>query len=246
MPDFELPPGWLPHPDAPGWFYKGDRVKSEAQMRVKAANRAAHLAGQAAKNIGKTPTDKINSSQHPAAGDRADPQLLALMQAAKKAAEDALPVVLEAAVSEHLAPAGAPTHGALDNLQKQRFTPEHRLRQLALSQMPMAMAQLAVIAADPLQLGPTRVSAAAHIIERAVGKPTVRLTPILEDLAAMPTVDAYAALSRIAEQGELSAEDIKAYSALIDGRAKGQEGRELLERLAAVEALLDGSRTVNR
>ena len=112
--------------------------------------------------------------------------------------------------------------------------------------MPMAMAQLAVIAADPLQLGPTRVSAAAHIIERAVGKPTVRLTPILEDLAAMPTVDAYAALSRIAEQGELSAEDIKAYSALIDGRAKGQEGRELLERLAAVEALLDGSRTVNR
>jgi hypothetical protein len=245
MFDFELPPGWLPHPDAPGYFYKGDRVKSEAQMRVKAANRAAHLAGQATKNIGKKPTDKINSSQHPAAGDKANPQLLALMQAAQHAAAEALPVVLEAAVKEHLAPSDAPTHSALDNLQTQCFTPEYRLRQLAVSQVPMALAQLSVIAADPLQLGPTRVSAAAHIIERAVGKPTVRLTPILDDLAAMPAVDAYACLSRIAKQGELSAEDVKAYSALIDGRAKGQEGRDLLERLAAVEALLDGSRTVN-
>lgn len=246
MLDFELPPGWLPHPDAPGWFYKGDRVKSEAQMRVKAANRAAHLAGQAAKNIGKKPTDKINSSQHPAAGDRADPQLLALMQAAQQAAAEALPIALEAAVTEHLAPPEAPTHAALDNLQTARFTGEHRLRALAKSMSAMAVAQLAVIACDPLQLGATRVSAAANLLDRAEGKPGASLTPIEIDLAALPPAEAYEALTRIAARGLLSVDDVRAYSAMIDGRAKGHEGRELLERIAAVEALLDGSRTVNR
>lgn len=243
--DFEIPPGWAPHPEAPGWFFKGQKVKSLEQLRETAMNRAAHDAAQAERNAGKQPADKITSSQHPKAGDVADPHFRYLLAEAKRAADEALPAILADAVADHLAPPDAPTHGALEKVQIERLCPEHRIRQLAISAMPMAMAQLAVIASDPLQLGATRVSAIAHINDRAVGKPAARLTPIDVDLDALPPAEAYAALARIAKQGLLSADDVKAYSALIDGRTKGAEGRELLERLKKVEALLNGTQTVN-
>lgn len=243
--DFDIPPGWAPHPEAPGWFYKGEKVKSTEQLREMAMNRAAHDAAQAEKNPGKQPANKITSSQHPKAGDKADPHLLHLIAEAKRAAEEAVPAILAAAVADHLAPPDAPTHGALEKVQIERMTPEYRMRQLAISAMPMAMAQLAVIASDPLQLGATRVSAIAHIMERAGGKPAARLTPIPDDLDAMSGEEAMATLTRIAKSGELSADDVKAYAALIEARTKGAEGRELIERVKALEALLIGAQTVN-
>lgn len=244
--DFELPPGWAPHPEAPGWFYKGQEVIDRADMKKLAkriANQVAHAEAQAAKNIGKTPADKITSSQHPAVGDIADPHIRELIRAAKEAADAALPEVLEAAVAAHTAPKSAPVGSALDNLQTRELTPKAQLRKLARKLTPMAIAQLAVIAADPLQLGATRVSAAAHLIDRLEGK-AAALTPIDVDLAALPPAEAYQELTRIAATGELSADDVRAYAALIDGRAKGAEARELLDRLKKVEALLDGSQTV--
>ncbi|MGX1741096.1 hypothetical protein ACWIEX_06010 [Bosea sp. NPDC055353] len=241
--DFEIPPGWAPHPEAPGWFYKGQKVKSVEQLRETALNRAAHDAAQAAKSIGKTPDDKITSSQHPKVGDIADPHFRELIRAAKEAADAALPEVLAAAVAAHTAPNDAPVGTDLINMQKRELTSKAQLRKLARKLTPMALAQLVVIAADPLQLGATRASAAVHLLDRLEGK-AAALTPIDVDLATLPPAEAYQELTRLAATGELSADDVRAYAALIDGRAKGAEARELLDRLKKVEALLDGSQTV--
>mgnify|MGYP003384953954 CR=1 FL=1 len=246
MLDFELPPGWLPHPDAPGWFYKGDLVKSEAHVRTVAANKAAHRAGQAAKAAasGKLPLDKITSSQHPAAGDKADPQLMALMKAAQDAAAEALPALFAAQAAEVLNPPHAPTHGHLTSHQIKAAKPEHALRALAQGISASCILQLAVIGHDPLQLGATRVSALAHLLERAHGKPSNMMSPLEADLASMTPREAGAAILRAAQSGGISLEELKVLGQIIERRASSAESQELLDRMAEIEALLNGSRTI--
>lgn len=242
--DFEIPPGWLPHPDHPGWFYKGDKVKDTDQLRKVAQNRTRHLQDQVTRSVGKQPPDKIMSSQHPKAGDMVAPGLRELIDAARQAADEALPHVLLAAVQEHQAPADAPVGAALDAAAKGRSMTDASIRKLAQSQAAMAMAQLSVIACDPLQLGPTRVSAAAHILERAHGKPQQMFSPLRASLADLPAKQAYDVIVNAAQAGEISIDELKALTAFLDSRSKALDSADLAERMARLEALLAGGRTI--
>lgn len=93
---------------------------------------------------------------------------------------------------------------------------------------------------------PARVSAAAILIERGAGKPQNYFSPMRATIATMSATDAFAAILRAANAGEVSHEEVKVLSGLLEARSKGVEIEELSVRLAELEAQLEvASATAN-